>query len=132
MPTRPSDPPEDTEKVPVHPIPPPLPPRIDFPETRLEVAWKLHRQVTDDQFRSFRNEILSAIVAERVPASDPAPPSARQKVMTAVKVGALKGTKWGGYVSLAITALLLVAKALGRTDLATPLEGLGKLLDGGP
>lgn len=132
MPTRPSDTTEDTEKVPVHPIPPPLPPRVDFPETRIEVAWKLHRQATDDQFRAFRNEILSAIVADRVPASVPAPASARQKVFATVKAGALKGTKYGGYVSLALTALLLIAKALGRNDLATPLEGLGKLLEGSP
>lgn len=133
MPYREGDPPEITERVPTF-TPPPLPAAREMPRTRLEVCWTDHRKQFDklfeDRLRTFRNEILSALVAEKVPASAPAPSSARQKVFSVVKLGALKGTRWGGYVSLALTVALLLAKAF-KPGLVTPLESLGHLLDGG-
>lgn len=128
MPYRDDDPAEPTEKV---PVPPPLPAILEFPRTRLEQLWLDHRRAFDRQLSDFRNEVLSAIVAERVPASKPEPSSARQKVAATVAKGALAGTKWASYASLAITIALLLAKAF-KPGLVSPLESLGKLLSGDP
>lgn len=134
MPYHEGDPPEITEKVPTF-LPPPLPARRDMPRTRLEVCWQEFERRFDKRFderlRDFRHEILSAIVAKKVSANEPAPSSARQKVAAVVGKGALAGTKWAGYASLLLTVALMLAKAF-RPGLVTPLEGLGKLLSGDP